>query len=423
MLILVNINRYQGGGEVLLIRFVVYLSKVQIPFKVICSTNGFIHTELKRIGIPDSDLLNFDYIRVNIAYLNFNKRDSIVKTILSSIPSSYDKIRFITFTLKDIYLVNEFLLKAQNGTLNHLILHIQDYLFFGQSLLDKLIYLITKKQIFSLQRNIDYNISLIKAINFSQGLISMAEIINEVWEKEIKIDMSSCNIVPLPSFSRGQKALNMTSNKKIIWIGRIVDFKIPALLNIIEYVSQDVNYSLTIVGDGEIKKIKQIALKEKYNLDRIKFLGEIEHSNLENIILNHSIGYAMGTSLIELARMKIPVIVALASYDHIRFKNNICGGLFYNQPLGCDGSELQRKSDQNSFPLIKDILLKIDQDYHYYSSQCFKYAQDNYEIETNFKRYLDIIFNTSLINTKNLRRPPRASNFRILVSKYLQKYG
>lgn len=338
-IVLINFNEYQGGGETLLIRFAEYMRKKNINYYIVCSTNSFIHKEL-----IDRDFSRSTYYTTeknyNTVYLNKKDRDFLICDLATKITNEA-KVCLVSFCLRDLY--TSFLLsrKVLNASVSHLVLHIQDDLFLGQTLFDKLFYLFFGTRKFSNHKNIKLNRAVLKIINSNKGLISMAEIINDYWYKQFQLLIPNQNIIPLPSFKKiPEIEYQKLNNKKIIWIGRIVDFKIPAIIAMIEFVSKNEEYSLTIVGDGSRKKITDYLNSKSLNVSRIKFEGEVPYKDLGEIIKGHSIGYAMGTSLIELAMYKIPVIIALASYDHMLLSNSICGGIFYDKPLGCDGSDL-----------------------------------------------------------------------------------
>lgn len=102
----------------------------------------------------------------------------------------------------------------------------------------------------------------------------------------------------------------------------------------------------------------------------------------------------MGTSLVELAQMGLPVIVALASYDHKHFARPICGGLFYDQQPGCDGSELMLNGRVSDYPEIADVVHEIEADYDTAARRCYHFAQNGFSLDNNFQKYLKRIRNT-----------------------------
>lgn len=419
IIVLINFNEYQGGGETLLVRFSEYLQRENIKFLALCESKSFIFKELKKRGINDNsiDTTDLDY---NYYYLNELERIEFINSLALKI-GDYSCVRLVTFCLRDLY--TAFMLSShfKNCSISHLILHIQDDLYLGQTLLDKIIYKGFQVRQFSGKDNIELNRELLKNLNEKEGLISMAEIISEFWYRNFKIKIPKSHVVPLPSFvdlkTLGDKGLN---EKKIIWIGRFVDFKIPSIVSMIDFVSNNQEYSLTIVGDGDKKKILNYIQKNSLDISRISFVGEIPYHNLGEVIKKHSIGYGMGTSLIELAQYKLPVIIALASYTHKFFDRQICGGLFYDKAKGCDGSDLILISPDNIELTIKDAIAEIESDYQKVAKDCYDFAKVNYSEDINFKLYTDIIMTSKVLfeDEKQIKIPHSSFIRRFLFNRY-----
>lgn len=414
MIVLLNGNSYLGGGETLLTRFAEYLAINEVEFAVICTKGSFIEKKLfeefhirEYIGTISED--------INYYYSSDKMRELLIDEIVSKIPEA-DKVNMVTFCMRDLYTAFALAKRYERISVTHLILHVQDDLYLGQTLLDKAIYYLTKKRFFNNRRMIDFNRKLLSILNKNGGLICMAEVISKYWNNTFEIIIKEKNIIPLPSFIVEECNEITTKNRKsIIWIGRIIDFKIPSLIAMIEFIADNIDYTFTIIGDGDIKKIQKAIIKNKIKPGRINILGEVYYNDLSRIVKNHSIGYAMGTSLIELAKHKIPVIVALASFNHTEFKSQICGGLFYNKPKGCDGSDLILTEEKYVTDLIIDSVREIEKDYFGIANACFNYAKDNFSTKENFENYCTIIQ-----ESKNLNKNDRS----ILVPKspLLRKY-
>lgn len=419
IIILINFNEYQGGGETLLVRFSEYLQRNNVKFLVLCGSNSFIYKELKKRNINDSNIsiTNLDY---NYYYLNELERLKFINSLIPKIEGNRC-VRLVTFCLRDLYTAFKLSYQFKNCSISHLILHIQDDLYLGQTLIDKILYKTFKIRWFSGKSIIEFNRKLLKNLNEKSGLISMAEIISEFWLRNFKIIIPNSHVVPLPSFFELKDIeYNEINEKKIIWIGRFVDFKIPAIVNMIDFVSNNQEYSLTIVGDGDKKKIIDYVKKNSLDLSRINFVGEVPYDKLGEIIKKHSIGYGMGTSLIELAQYKIPVIIALASYSHKFFDRQICGGLFYDKAKGCDGSDLMLISINDVKSTIKGAIAEIESDYQKAANACYKFAKENYSEDINFKLYTDIIMKSKSLSKedKQINIPHSSFVRKILFNKY-----
>lgn len=422
VIVLINLNSYLGGGETLMIRFAEYLKRRGMEFICVCIQGGYLYKDLQRIGIKKDSILPIqsspDYF-----YESRAGRQRLIDSIASKI--QVRPVRFVSFCMRDLHIVRKVCTKFPHVAIAHLILHIQDDLYLGQTLIDKIIYSLIRYRRFGNSNIIKFNRQLLNEVNDNQGLICMSDLIATVWQDNFDIVIPSDRIVPLPSFLPSPYGFALKSqNRKIIWIGRIVDFKIPALLAMIDFIATKNEYSLTIVGDGDRSSIIARMKDRGVALGRVNFAGEVPYSKLGEFILGHSVGYAMGTSLIELARFRIPVIIALASFTHAPFDRPICGGLFFDQPKGTDGSELAIRSEKEIENTIANTIDVIEKNWEYIGNACYEYAYSNYSIEDNFSKYEKIITNTDWIEHKEkILKIPRASLVRKLAYKLHHKAG
>ena len=417
IIVLLNFNEYLGGGETLLVRYSEYLKSNKINFLSFCSSKSYIYSDLKK-------RIDHSYIRTislnsNYFYLTELKRKELIYDIKAKIGKQL-KVSLVSFTLRDLHIAFDLKKQIENLSITHLLLHPQDQLYLAQSLLDKVIYKLFLIRRFSLKKNIENNIKLLNILNDKKGLISMGEINNIHLKNNFGIQIPDHQTVPLPSFIDLEENKNKKLNtKKIIWIGRLVDFKIPAIVAMIHFVFNNSEYEFSIVGNGDLRKVRNYMNKYSLNTKRVHFLGEIPYENLEGIINQHSIGYAMGTSLVELAKFKIPVIIALASFNHQFFKRQICGGLFFDKPKGCDGADLMLTSPENINTTINNSIKEIEFDFENISQNCYDYAKNNFSFNTNFKKYTEIINRTKILTEKEKKvQIPKSSMIRKLVFKF-----
>jgi glycosyltransferase involved in cell wall biosynthesis len=416
LIVLLNFNEYLGGGETLMVRYSEYLKSNKINFLSFCSSKSYVYSDLKKK--IDHSYIRTTALNYNYFYLSELKRKELLYEIKTKIGKQL-KVSLVSFNLRDLHIAFDLKKQIENLSITHLLLHPQDQLYLGQSLLDKLIYKLFLIRRFSFKKNIEINIKLLNILNDKKGLISMGEIHNLHLKDNFGIQISDYQTVPLPSFIDLEENKNKKVNtKKIIWIGRLVDFKIPAIVAMIHFVSSNSEYELSIVGSGDLRKVHNYMNKYSLNTKRVHFLGEIPYENLEGIINQHSIGYAMGTSLIELAKYKIPIIIALASFNHQFFKRQICGGLFFDKPKGCDGADLMLTSPENINTTINNSIKEIEFDFENISQNCYDYAKNNFSFNTNFKRYTEIINRTKILTEKEKQlQIPKSSMIRKFVFK------
>lgn len=422
VIVLVNLNAYLGGGETLMVRLAKHLQEKGVEFFCVCALGGYAHEDLQRNGIEPDLILPIES-SPDYFYAGRAGRQELVDLISSKIRRR--PARFVSFCMRDLYTVRAVCTKVPLAAIIHLILHIQDDLYLGQTILEKIGYRLTGRLRFGSSKAIDLNRQLLNEVNENGGLICMAELIAKVWHRKFGIVIPSKRIIPLPSFVASPvRPMQEGNNHKIIWVGRLVDFKIPALIAMVDFLASTSDYRLTIVGDGDRTELLARMKERDLAPDRVNFVGEVPYAQLGEIICGHSIGYAMGTSLIELAKFQIPVVIALASYTHAKFSRPICGGLFFDQPRGCDGSELSMRSEREIGTTIADSIATIEGDWGRVALACFEYARDNYSLEKNFSDYLNVIDSTACISyAKNNIVIPKAPLLRKIIYKIEKRWG
>lgn len=403
MVVLFNFNSYLGGGETLLVRFSSYLHKQGIPFHSYCMKDSFIAKQMEVEGVPANKYTCISNC-TDYPYLTTQERELLLDEILSTLPQA-DKYQYLSFCLRELYMLMD-LNKHRPGSINHLILHNQDYLYLGRTLTDGLMSKLTGKRQFNNKNNLDFNRSIIKLVNSNRGLIPMSWIISQLWKKEIGLDIPEDMIVSLPSFSAKEGICpKKENNKKIIFIGRLVDFKFASLFAIFNYIKRNPSYHLTVVGNGDKERALNYIKENGIPLGNIHFVGEVTYSDLPKIISEHSIGYAAGTSIIECAQQGIPVIMALQYNANKPFKRDICGGLFYNTTKGNLGEDMCIFSEDSIETTIDDSFKEIENDYALAAKRCYEYVQNEYSNEKNFEEYLTRIDACQSVDTSSIRVP------------------
>lgn len=412
MIILFNFNTYLGGGETLFVRFVQYLERTNVEYIAFCKKESFIFRELNRQYIPSQKFIGISS-DVDYYYLSKKKRNSLLCEISEHITSDCMP-RFLTFCMRDLYIVGD-LNNSYKTSISHLILHNQDYLYVCQTLLDKLKYKLSGKRKFTFRKSIEFNNSLLTKVNNHHGIIPMSWIITQMWKKELGIAIPESSIVPTPCFSKNYSYYQHTngSDKSILWIGRLVDFKFASLFVILNFIKRHPDYSLSIVGDGNRKVIDKYIEKNGIPKDKISFLGQVKYENLKDIILNHSIGYASGTSIIEMTKYGLPVVMALQDNIHKPFKRDICGGLFCNTTKGNFAEELCIYNEDEINYTIDDAFKEINADYPKCAKDCYDYTASEYDEDVNFAKYVELINVSQPI--LEYTRIPQASLLRKLI--------
>lgn len=420
VIVLINFNTYLGGGETLMVRYSSFLQERNIPFLAFCIEGSYIHKDLTKRNILGSNIRTFKFLP-DYYYLPETERNSVLHELRSEL-KQIQTVRFLTFCMREVYTVFALSKSIQNCSATHLVLHIEDDKYVGQTLLDKFNLKFFKSRKFNNTSTVKFNQKLMMLLNRKHSLISMASIISKFWNKEFGIDVPLENTVPLPSFKEQAQDIEVVNNCKILWIGRIVDFKIPSIIQMMDFVKSSPNYSLTIVGNGDMEMLKNHMKTNNINESKVDFIGQVDYNKLPNIIKEHSIGYAMGTSLVELAQFRIPVIIALASFDYKPLSKMICGGLFFDKDLGCDGSELMMTPPDKIRWTIPSMVAHIEDNYKSVAEACYQFAKTNYSEHENFERYTDIIKNAELLTKEDRNiKVPSASRLRRKLFHYFNK--
>ncbi len=389
MLVLINLNDYLGGGETLMVRMASYIQNGDRPFCIICAEKSYIHDDLRKKNI--SNIISIDNEKVDYYYKNKVERQEIINELKYRLPKT-ESYSFVTFCMRDLYTITQLTKVISNSKVIHLVLHYQDNLYVCQTVIDKIYKKTLHKECYSRKRLIDFNIALFNRLCASNAIIPMSDLMVNFWNKEFGIRLSTKNVVALPTYDFPQEKPAIPQNHhKIIFIGRIVDFKIPGLCVMLKYINTHKEYSLTVIGSGDKKQIDEYIVKNNIDTSRIEFIGQVDYSKLGDIINKHSIGYAMGTSIIEICRYGLPAVMALSTPEHQLFKRDICGGLYANCVKGNVGDNLFAGESQDDQPLLEDVMAELESNYEQSAEACYDYIKRDYDFTTNIKRYLEII--------------------------------
>ncbi|MBT5490970.1 hypothetical protein HOK00_01290 [bacterium] len=183
-----------------------------------------------------------------------------------------------------------------------------------------------------------------------------------------------------------------------IWIGRIGDFKVHILLytlkklNIIaaQYKKAIV---FAIVGNGEYLDYLK---KETINLKnlKIKYIDYIDPNNLKEFLIDMDIGFAMGTAALDFAKYGLPTVLLDFAYEEI--KQDYKFGWLFNTENFTLGRQITENLCENNNRSLENIILSLDDNYSQVSNESFNYIKNNFEIETNVNKFIDLVENSTL---------------------------
>ena len=206
-------------------------------------------------------------------------------------------------------------------------------------------------------------------------------------EQMLGINISDKYILPLFLEEKAStiKKINSKKISKIGYLGRLVDFKVYPLLQILNRLENlKRNYEFYIIGDGPMEEYLRSL---SYQYLKIKFINYIDLNKDDSVIYEVDLFFAMGLSMMEIASRGIPVIPMDYSYKKM------------NRLI-----KLKSLSDIHSFNLAEELVnenqfeskcslgLKIDKiekNYLEYSHMSKEWVSKNYSLNNwmeNFQK-------------------------------------
>lgn len=414
MIALFNFNNYLGGGETIFTRWAEYLSNKGHDFRLFYPSKSFIADEVKRLGIKDRYLCPYEG-DVDYYYQTRSERLKFINYLWNQL-ATIDNVKLVSFCLRDLYTLIDLAKKNESYTVTHLILHDEDNKYVCQTLYDKLTLKLGGKRQFSNKKQLAFNNQLLRSLIDAKGLIA-EKMTTKIVMSYYDIDISEDIIVPPPMCEFQENVPNVENNKRIIWVGRIVDFKIPAICAMLDFVCCHKDYCFTIIGDGEINFLKQYMSEHHLDGSNVFFRGIVSYNEIADIIKEHSIGYACGTSIVEIGQHGLPVITALASPTHRLFSRSICGGIYNNKYKGNEGNNLFIGETENEQPTIEETMSQIESDFGGAACQSYMAMKADFDLNQNIDNYHRIIEGSRRLNVESIEIP-NSSFLRRLIYKY-----
>ncbi len=415
MIALFNFNNYLGGGETIFTRWAEYLNKHGVECRLFYPEKSFIADELLRLGIPEKNLCPFSG-NPNYYYLTDKERASFVNWIYEKLKGLND-VKLVSFCSRELYTLIDVAKKDTSYTITHLILHDEDNLYVCQSLWDKIYQKVTGKRRFSNKKQLEFNNQLFRDLVQVGGLIA-EKMTTKIVMAKYGINFDDDIIVPPPMCKFPEVMPVVRNNKKIIWLGRVVDFKLPAICSMLDFVCRHKDYSLTIIGDGEIEFLKNYMKGHELDGTNVIFKGVVPYNEIGSVIKEHSIGYACGTSIVEIGQYGLPVITALASSSHQLFKRSICGGIYYNKFKGNEGNNLFIGETEDEQPTIEETMVLIEKDFGKAALQSYQAMKEDFDMIPNIEKYHIIINGAQRVDAGNINIPQCSKARRAIFSRF-----
>lgn len=183
-----------------------------------------------------------------------------------------------------------------------------------------------------------------------QNIMFMNSACKEQHAKALGRDFAQSSVIPIPIDLEQCLAQSSMTSKKIVSIGRIVNFKRYnfAMIKVMEELivrGYDLEYH--IYGDGEEFDSLTEAVNASSARQKIYLHGALDYAKLPEILQQSFLYIGMGTTIVEAASLGVPALIAIESET-----KPLTYGLFGQ----IDPSNLGEKSDSLlKYPLLEKI--------------------------------------------------------------------
>lgn len=380
-IVLFNLNTYIGGGETLLTRYAMYLEVNSIDYLIVCAKSSYIGSFAQENNLK---FINWPLVEDSLIY----RREAVGKVqdfFTNNLPKDVT-INFFTFCMRD-YVNTSLVFKDLNfdAKIFHGVYHNQDYKYLSSLSFTPQYYQIFFKDIL---RNLHSN-NAVLFMNNHGFLESIGSTNSDLTPNFRPIPITLFDDEPVSS-----EALSTSDINKVLCISRFAAFKIGAVVAFLRLARKNPNLSFTLVGHGPFEFVITFLVR-LWSLSNITLRTDVGPSQLKDIISQHDIGYAQGTSILEIAKLGKPVIIA--PYSRLRdiFNSKFATyGVFGFVNGKFIFGDLVNKQDYPSMPLqnaLDDVIL----DYSNYKNITLKTVK-NYDSNVIFKLITSDILEGSL---------------------------
>ncbi|EHZ7120550.1 hypothetical protein M5216_004213 [Vibrio vulnificus] len=400
MIVLVNFNEYLGGGETLLVRISEAIGERNCL--IVGSKGSYIDSATSERVSRNGCFYEHNY---SYHYLDSAGKAKLFSWLDDNLPK--ETLKIVTFCLRDLHLLHDFMhqKRSHDYSLTHLLLHPLDHLYLCQDLKDKALHMLCGSEKFSLTHNKKSNATLLRQVAHGGGLIPMNMNVLKRLAQDTGIHLPSESIIALPYFDEKKVGKVKLTNQfveplRIVWMGRIVDFKLPAILTMIDAIAQDPRLEFHIIGYGNEKAVTK-HINNKGVASRVHLEGKVKPEELPEKLSRFHIGYAMGTSLVELTAHGLPTIVALAKPDFKPFSKPICAGLVNELEMGNVGDDLYA-IEADKLPSIASKVEEIYADPDRVLAHSLMNIQSSFNLNENISKYLKVIEHSGPFSSKEV---------------------
>lgn len=210
--------------------------------------------------------------------------------------------------------------------------------------------------------------------------IFISQYIKNKFEDVYGIIDKNSEVIITPINKGGLRNEHKNKVKKIIFIGNLVDWKDPlTLIKSLKFIRESINYNLTIIGEGYLKK-EILELAEKIGvINKINLIGVVKHENIGKFLQNSdllvlsSMDEGLALVLLEAMSYGIPVVATK------------CGGPEEIIQNGVNGHLVEKRDPKQ---LAKAIELTI-KNKNKLGNNAFKIINEKYSWAKNLPKFID----------------------------------
>lgn len=178
---------------------------------------------------------------------------------------------------------------------------------------------------------------------------------------------------------------------KLGYFGRLVDFKVYPLLEIIKRIDKfNKKFEFHIIGEGDSKHHLFELQKQLLNVELI-FHTEVDLETQDQLLFDIDLFFAMGHSLLEIAARSIPVIAMNFSYHPLeRLTKYDWAYKIENYNLA---EEIKETKHIESKCSLEKMFIELESEYEYHSNKTYEWVDQNFSEEFFKVKFEKIVSN------------------------------
>lgn len=408
MILLFNLNKYIGGGETLLIRLAQYLHVNRYEYQILTASDGCWIQEVATKHRLNSCIWPSSVD--SVIYQSSHQREETLNAI-KNIFGDVKEIRVFTFCMRDMYNAMYIFTRMPDIKvwMSHGIYHPEDVFYLAS-------FNFQSRKIIANNRSIArklYDSNSILFVNHNGFATSLN--LSKEYNSGVK---KPSILIPLPISIHGEiprRKFDNNRNFKIICISRFVDFKVAAVLAIMRYAGNRQGVELLVIGHGPWKFVLDAWIRFR-RIRNIRIITGVSPDQLDLYIDTCDIGYAQGTSILEIAKRGLPVLIA--PYSRIK---DLCNKQFPSLGIFGDIKDSSAFGDVTDLRGLKTYAISecvdaIRKNYEHYQLQSIEFVR-TFEADLVCKKIVQFILAAEFSNQQIPFQLPRAPLIKRLVKK------